>query len=79
MHVQARLLGALRRCRPDLSPAASLLLDVPDGTTVCEVVAQLGIPDKLPVMAMVNTSVCGLDHVLIDGDTVSLFLPVAGG
>jgi molybdopterin converting factor small subunit len=43
------------------------------------VVKLLGIPDNVPLVAMVNSTVCKLDHVLAEGDTLSLFPPVAGG
>jgi molybdopterin converting factor small subunit len=43
------------------------------------VVQQLGIPDNVPLVAMVNSTVCKLDRILDEGDTLSLFPPVAGG
>jgi len=79
MDVQVKLLATLRRYRPELPPGAAVPLEVPEGTTVREVVARVGIPDNVPLVVMVSARVCSLDHVLTAGDTVSLFLPVAGG
>jgi sulfur carrier protein ThiS len=79
MDVQVRLLSTLRRYCPELSPGAAVALEVPEGTTVHEVAAEVGIPENVPLVVMVNAGVCGPDHVLREGDTVSLFQPVAGG
>jgi molybdopterin synthase sulfur carrier subunit len=79
MDVQVRLLATLRRYRPELSPGAAVTLEVPEGTTVRQVAAEVGIPDSVPLVVMVNAGVCRLDYVLTEGDTVSLFQPVAGG
>jgi molybdopterin synthase sulfur carrier subunit len=79
VRIQVRLFAILRRHVPDLPPRESLVLDVPDGTTVRQTIRQLAIPDGLPMVAMVNSAVSGLDQVLTEGDTLSLFPPVAGG
>ena len=79
MQISVKLLATLRKYRPEMPRAKALSLDVPAGTTVHEVVQQLGIPDNVPLVAMVNSGVCGLDHVLVEGDKLALFPPVAGG
>ncbi|UCC76807.1 MAG: MoaD/ThiS family protein [Anaerolineales bacterium] len=79
MQITVKLLAALRRYRPDVPRGQALSLDVLAGTTVHEVVQQLGIPDNVPLVAMVNSGVCRLDHVLVEGDKLALFPPVAGG
>ncbi|MGC8786428.1 MAG: MoaD/ThiS family protein [Anaerolineae bacterium] len=79
MRITVKLYATLRRYKPDLTPGAGFSLDVPPGATVGQVVAQLGIPDGVALVPMVNDEVQGLDHVLAEGDTLSLFPPVAGG
>lgn len=79
MRIQVRLYAILRRYVPDLPQRGSLVLDVPDGTSVRQTIRQLAIPDGSPVVAMVNSTVSELDQVLTEGDTLSLFPPVAGG
>ena len=79
MRIQVRLFAILRQHVPDLPPRGSLRFDVPDGTTVRQTIRQLAIPDGSLVVAMVNSTVTGLDQVLTEGDTLSLFPPVAGG
>lgn len=79
MRITVRLYATLRRYKPELPRGAALPLEVPPGTTVGQVVEQLGIPDRVPLVAMVNAAVCKLDHVLVEGDKLMLFPPVAGG
>ena len=79
MQISVKLLATLRKYRPEMPRAKALSLDVAAGTTVHEVVRQLGIPDSVPLVAMVNNGVCKLDRVLVEGDKLALFPPVAGG
>ncbi len=79
MRIQVKLYAALRQYQPNLQRGEALALDVPRGTTVGQAVRQLGIPDDIPLVAMVNSSVRKLEHVLGEDDTLSLFPPVAGG
>lgn len=79
MEVTVKLYATLRRYGPALPPGASLALDVPEGSDVASLVGQLGIPDGVALVAMVNDEVGHLDRVLRAGDVVSLFPPVAGG
>lgn len=52
--------------------------EYPDGTTVSDIVAMLGIPvNELGIM-MVNSRHVKLDRSLEDGDTLALF-PLLGG
>ncbi|MBC7232315.1 MAG: MoaD/ThiS family protein [Chloroflexi bacterium] len=79
MRITVKLYATLRRFKPDLPPGAGFSVDVPLDATVSQVVEQLGIPDGVALVPMVNNEVKGLDHVLAEGDTLSLFPPVAGG
>ena len=79
MRVTVKLYATLRRYKPEIPSGAGLSLDVPSGTTVSQIVEQLAIPDGVALVAMVNDKVQKLDYVLADGDTLSLFPPVAGG
>lgn len=50
-----------------------------DGLTVSQVIETLDIPDEEVAICLVNGHSKELDHVLVDGDTLSLFPPVGGG
>jgi len=79
MRVGVRLFGLLRRYRPDVPRGGTLSLTLEPDTTVGGLLKQLGITDSAPVVAMVNSTVRGLDHSLADGDQLYLFPPVSGG
>ena len=57
----------------------SVTLEVPDGSTVGDVVQVLKIPGDLDCMTVLNGHDVPSDHRLADGDMLSLFPPLAGG
>jgi len=56
----------------------SRAFDLPEGTTIAEVVAMIGLPDE-PRVVFVNSRHAPEDHVLLEGDRLAIFPPVAGG
>ena len=78
MRITVKLYATLRRYYPQV-PRDGLPLEVPPGTTIADVLPRLGLPDAVPLVAMVNEKVEHLDYVLSEGDVLSLFPPVAGG
>ncbi len=54
-------------------------LQIGEGMSVRDVCRNLKIPDDLPRLNMVNGQVVTDQTTLKDGDTLSLFSPVAGG
>jgi molybdopterin converting factor small subunit len=79
VRVEVRLFAHLSSYLPPGAEGDGATLDVPSGTTAGELIAQLGIPHDLPALAVVN----GLDaepgHVLMEGDVLTMFPPLAGG
>ncbi len=57
----------------------TLNLEIPDGTTINDVLEQLGVEDRDFWMSAVNRDVAKREAVLHDGDMVEFFGPVAGG
>ncbi len=78
MLITVKLFATLHRYRPD-APRTGLTLEVPEGADIAKVLPLLGVPDRAPLVAMVNEKVEHLDHALKEGDVLSLFPPVAGG
>jgi sulfur carrier protein ThiS len=76
----ANLLPYLPEAGPDeqSGSAHARAMDLPDGSTVGQVVAHLGIPDG-PRVVFVNGRHAPDDHVLAEGDRLAIFPPVAGG
>ncbi len=67
--------GLLRYC----SGVSPLELDLPEGTTVAEVMARLGIPSNEVFTTVVNRQFASEDTPLRDGDRLDLVPPIPGG
>lgn len=52
--------------------------DLPEGTTVEDVISRLGLPEFTPEMALVNGEQVELGTELHDGDAVALNGPMGG-
>jgi molybdopterin synthase sulfur carrier subunit len=79
MQITVKLYATLRKYGPSLPLGAGFTLDLPEGSDVAAVAEHLGLPVRVPLVAMVNDQAVHLDHVVVAGDAVSLFPPVAGG
>jgi molybdopterin synthase sulfur carrier subunit len=77
--VEVQLFATLSAYRPGGATGDDVTLDVPDGTTVDELVRILRIPPDFDCMRVVNGRDAPPDHRLLDGDVLSLFPPLAGG
>jgi len=49
------------------------------GDTVADMLAKLGIQTELVMRVVASGRVAPKSHVLVDGETIILFTPVAGG
>jgi sulfur carrier protein ThiS len=56
----------------------SRLLEFAEGTTIAAVIASLGLPDG-PRVVFVNGKHAPDEYVLVEGDRLAIFPPVAGG
>ncbi len=54
-------------------------MEVPEGTTVAQLVDLLAIPDKLKLMVFVNNRRKGFNVILEDKDEVRLITLLSGG
>lgn len=79
MRITVKLFATLRRYGPEPPAGAGFALEVPAEADVEKAVECLGIPAAVALVAMVNNEAVHLDHVLVAGDVLSLFPPVAGG
>ena len=73
------LTATLRTYLPPGTAGDSVVLDIPDGTTVDQVVHSLRIPSDLERLTVVNGRDAAPDRLLADGDVLSVFPPLAGG
>lgn len=79
MTIEVHLFATLVRYLPSGTDGARALLDVPDGATVDDVARQLGIPDALARVALVNGREPAPEARLAPADVLTLFPPLAGG
>ena len=74
MNVKVKLFASLRSFGPD-----EQVLELPDETTIDEVIRSLKFPGTIRLLMIVNGEHRPTGHVLKDGDELALFPPIAGG
>lgn len=79
MKIQIKFLANYREHLPDQSTGDLVEIQIPEQTTVQEVVAQFGLPFPPESVVLINGKTCTLDQQLIDGDTLFAFPAMAGG
>ena len=78
MKVNVRLFATLRKYLPGQSNQ-QLPLELSEGTTIRQVLEQLGVPEPQVAFVFVNSKRQKLDEPLSDGDELGIFPPIAGG
>jgi sulfur carrier protein ThiS len=77
--VELRLFGNLRSYLPPLSNGQVATVHVPEGSTLEDLVRQLGIPASEPKILLINGLHVERGQRLEEADRVSIFPPIAGG
>jgi molybdopterin converting factor small subunit len=77
MKVEIKLFAEFRSYSPNTRNR--WYADVPDGSTVGDVIATLGIPEDMKKILFINGVHGNHDSVLQDNDRLAIFPPVAGG
>jgi molybdopterin synthase sulfur carrier subunit len=77
--VEAQLFATLVPFLPSGARDGAAVIDLPDGSTLADLVRALGIPPAMSHVALVNGVECEGDRRLQQGDVVTLFPPLAGG
>ena len=79
MKVDVVLFASLARYQPDgASGRHPRTFDLPDGATIADVIAMLGLPDE-PRVIFVNSRHADEGQELHEGERLAIFPPVAGG
>ena len=79
MKVEVALYATLSKHLPPGAQNRRAIIEVKDGATVREVLNHLGVPPELPNILLVNGRQAPEDTVLKEGETLSVFPPLAGG
>ena len=76
MKINVKVFATLRKYIGDTSSAQ---LELDEGATVGQAVAELKIPEAQIAFVFVNSTRQKFDHALADGDELGVFPPIAGG
>ena len=79
IEIELRVFGDLRRYRKGMAIGEGQALSCDDGSTVKDILSQLGIPDTEAKIILVNGRAKKVDDGLDDGDRLAIFPAVAGG
>lgn len=84
MQITFKLFASLTDYLPPEVRRSNLMpLDVADGATIHQVIAPFGLPDKLVHLVLVNGSYIAPEDraskVLVEGDVLAIWPPIAGG
>jgi sulfur-carrier protein len=79
MKIEIALYATLSQYLPPGAQNRKAVIEVTDGATVRDVMTQLGIPSDLPNILLVNGRQAREDTALTDGQSLSIFPPLAGG
>ena len=80
MQVRVKLYASLRRYRPELRLGEAFGCELPDGATIGDLVLDvLKVPDQEVAITLVNGLRQAREYPLKEGDSVSIWPPIAGG
>ena len=79
MTITVALYAGFARYLPSGAQNRRAALDLPEGSSVLDVMRRLGMPDDLPCIPVVDGKRASTETVLQHGETLSLFPPLAGG
>jgi molybdopterin converting factor small subunit len=81
MKIEVKLFANLRKLLPPHTHGSTATLEVDEGLTVAGLLEQLQVPKEMAQLVLVNGVNIEREHgrTLAEGDTVSVFPPVAGG
>lgn len=74
MKITIKLFASLKQYGPEEQETT-----VPENMTVADVIEMLKIPDKMPMLRIVNGEHVDKNYHLKEGDVLALFPPIAGG
>lgn len=79
MAVRVKLFATLRQRCPHLGVGEPMVVELPEGATVGQLLAHLQVPDEQVKIVFVNHVKCDRDCPLAENDEVGVFPSVGGG
>ncbi len=77
--VRVRLYATLRSYCPDLKIGEAKVVQLSEGATVRQLIAELGIPENTVKKVFNQGKAIEDDYELHEGDNLGIFPPIAGG
>ncbi len=79
MNIKLKLFATFREYLPEGNDGHSCMMDVSDGARVDAIIKQVKLPEDIPKIILINGIQKSATEILKDGDTLSIFPPIAGG
>ena len=79
MNIKLKLFATFREYLPEGNDGHASVLELIAGTKVDNVLDQLKLPKDIPKIILINGVQKTADENLKEGDTLSVFPPIAGG
>jgi molybdopterin converting factor small subunit len=79
MKVQVELYATLSKFLPPGAEGRKATVELPDTSTIADLLHHLKIPTEMTALLMVNGTHQPPDTPLKDGETIAIFPPLAGG
>jgi molybdopterin converting factor small subunit len=79
MKIKLKLFATFREFLPEKNDGHSSELELNPGTRVENVIDTLHLPKDIPKIILINGIQKTSEEILQDGDTLSIFPPIAGG
>ncbi len=79
MKVKVKLYATFSRYHPGTLAGTPFEVELPEGSTLKDLINQLEIPESEVKVCFVNARVQDMEAPLNDGDDVGIFPPVGGG
>ncbi len=79
MKIKVKLFATFQKHLPKGAGLEGVEIDVPDGTTLGDIYRHFNLPEATPKITLVDGKHQKEDYVVKEGETVSVFPPIAGG
>jgi sulfur-carrier protein len=79
MFIQVKLFVSLANYSPGTHSGIPFMVEVPDGSTISDLIKRLNLPEKEVNLSFVNGRHQSLEHPLKSEDQVGLFPLIGGG
>ncbi len=79
MKAEIRLFASFTQYLPPNAEGQKAKLDLDEGTTIKDVLKQLGVPLNTVKLVFANGVHADMNYVIQEGDRIGAFPPVAGG